>query len=470
MTQNAGNTSVLLDNVCKLIHHKVHADNVSLVEKFAKTLYSNMSKEDLANRNDSDLYGAALSLWNSLENHMSDDIMVRVVNPELAKHGWQSSHTIVEIIVKDMPFLVDSVRMALTRENIASHLLLHSPLKIQRNEDNKISALSNLKDEQASSSTKTIFFIEIDCQTDLNVIESLKLELISVLRDVSVSVQDWLPIQEKLKEITKELPNRDGIKNKPEIQETIEFLDWLGTNNFTLMGYRQYELTAVKGDYELVGVRGTSLGMMKNSEEEKVRLLSDLPEIARKEAQNEHLLILTKTNSLSRVHRPAYIDYIGIKRFDKNGQVVGEDRFIGLFSSNFYNNSASDIPVLRSKINRIMDKCDFAQGTHAYKAVLNILETYPRDELLQAHEYELLEVAMGVLQIQERDMCRSFVRKDIYGRFFLAWSMYHVSVTILRYVVILSRSLQKNLAHKKKLNLQLSSQNLSRLEHTILCV
>ena len=177
MTQNDGHTSVLLDNVCKLIHQKVHAENVSLVEKFAKTLYSNMSKEDLANRNDSDLYGAALSLWNSLESHMSDDIMVRVVNPELAKHGWQSSHTIVEIIVKDMPFLVDSVRMALTRENIASHLLLHSPLKIQRNDDNKISALSNLKGEQASSSTKTVFFIEIDRQTDVKVIESLKLEL-----------------------------------------------------------------------------------------------------------------------------------------------------------------------------------------------------------------------------------------------------------------------------------------------------
>ena len=442
MTQNDGHTSVLLDNVCKLIHQKVHADNVSLVEKFAKTLYSNMSKEDLANRNDSDLYGAALSLWNSLESHMSDDIMVRVVNPELAKHGWQSSHTIVEIIVKDMPFLVDSVRMALTRENIASHLLLHSPLKIQRNDDNKISALSNLKGEQASSSTKTVFFIEIDRQTDVKVIESLKLELISVLSDVSVSVQDWLPIKDKLQEITKSLPSREGVKNKSEIQETVEFLDWLGTDNFTLMGYRQYELTAVKGDYELRGVQGSSLGMMKNSEEEKIRLLSDLPEIARKEAQNEHLLILTKTNSVSRVHRPAYIDYIGIKRFDKDGKVIGEDRFIGLFSSNFYNNSASDIPVLRSKIARIMGKCDFAQGTHAYKAVLNVLETYPRDELLQAQDNELLEVAMGVLQMQERDMCRSFVRKDIYGRFFSCM----VYVPRERYNTALRRETQQILA------------------------
>lgn len=158
MTQNDGHTSVLLDNVCKLIHQKVHADNVSLVEKFAKTLYSNMSKEDLANRNDSDLYGAALSLWNALEKNTTDDAVIRVFNPEVAKDGWQSSHTIVEIIAKDMPFLVDSVRMAMTRENIASHLLLHCPLKIQRDNNAKISGLSNLKAEQESSSTKTVFF------------------------------------------------------------------------------------------------------------------------------------------------------------------------------------------------------------------------------------------------------------------------------------------------------------------------
>ena len=120
----------------------------------------------------------------------------------------------------------------------------------------------------------------------------------------------------------------------------------------------------------------------------------------------------------SRVHRPAYIDYVGIKRFDENGKVIGEDRFTGLFSSSFYNKSATDVPVLKSKINHIMEMCDFAKGTHAYKAVLNILETYPRDELVQGREAELLDVAMGVLQIQERDMCRLFVRKDPYGRFF----------------------------------------------------
>ncbi|MFU2508994.1 NAD-glutamate dehydrogenase [Pseudoalteromonas sp. ASV78] len=469
MTRNEGQASVILDNVCKLIQKKVHADNVLLVEKFAKSLYSNMSKEDLAHRNDSDLYGAALSLWNSLEKNTSDDAVIRVFNPEVAKDGWQSSHTIVEIIAKDMPFLVDSVRMAMTRENIASHLLLHSPLKIQRDKNAKISAVSNLKAEQESSSTKTVFFIEIDRQTDSSVIDSFKKELESVLNDVSTAVEDWQPIRKKLIAVSKELPKRNHKNNASEVAETVEFLDWLVKDNFTLMGYRQYDLSPVQGDYQLKGKIESSLGLMKNSTEEHSRLLSELPEVARQEARSNNLLILTKTNSLSRVHRPAYIDYVGIKRFDDEGNVIGEDRFIGLFSSSFYNNSAADVPVLKSKINRIMEMCDFAKGTHAYKAVLNILETYPRDELVQARESELLEVAMGVLQVQERDMCRLFVRKDAYGRFFSCM----VYVPRERYNTALRRETQSILAtafnsdDKVEFTTFFSESTLARTHYTV---
>ncbi|MBH0042269.1 NAD-glutamate dehydrogenase [Pseudoalteromonas sp. SWXJZ10B] len=469
MTRNEGQASVILDNVCKLIQKKVRADNVLLVEKFAKALYSNMSKEDLANRNDSDLYGAALSLWNALEKNTTDDAVIRVFNPEVAKDGWQSSHTIVEIITKDMPFLVDSVRMAMTRENIASHLLLHCPLKIKRDENAKISGLSNLKAEQESSSTKTVFFIEIDRQTDSSVIESFKKELESVLVDVSVAVDDWQPIRKKLIAVTKELPKRHHNKTTEEVSETTEFLDWLAKDNFTLMGYREYELSPVQGDYQLKGKMESSLGLMKNSTEEHTRLLSELPEVARQEARSSNLLILTKTNSVSRVHRPAYIDYVGIKRFDDEGNVIGEDRFIGLFSSSFYNNSATDVPVLKSKINRIMEMCDFAKGTHAYKAVLNILETYPRDELVQARESELLEVAMGVLQVQERDMCRLFVRKDAYGRF-LSCMVY---VPRERYNTALRRETQDILANafnsddKVEFTTYFSESTLARTHYTV---
>ncbi|HSG52894.1 MAG TPA: NAD-glutamate dehydrogenase [Rheinheimera sp.] len=410
-----GQPSVLLQNVNKLIKQKVK-DQVQLVEKFANTLYGNMSNEDLVGRNDSDLYGAALSLWQTFNSHAEHAAKIRVFNPEIAKHGWESKHTIVEIVVQDMPFLVDSVRMALSRKSITAHLLLHYPLQTERDSQNNITDFFKLGSKARASTQQTVFHIEVDRLTDKVSIDALTEELHSVMQDVSIAVQDWQPAREKLLQVIAALPKHCGKADKAEIEQTIEFLNWLAKDNFTLLGYREYSISPVKGDYKISGIDATSLGLMKQSASREL-MLSELPESGRKQATNNALLILTKTNNKSRVHRPAYIDYIGVKKFDKDGKVVGEDRFIGLYSSSLYNNSAADIPLLKSKLATVMHKSEFASGTHAYKALLNILETYPRDELIQATADELLHVAMGVLQMQERDMTRLFMRKDSFGRF-----------------------------------------------------
>lgn len=413
-----GQPSVLLQNVSNLIKQKVK-DQVSLVEKFAYTLYGNMSNEDLVGRNDSDLYGAALSLWQTFNSHAEHAAKIRVFNPEIAKHGWESKHTIVEIVVKDMPFLVDSVRMALSRHTIAAHLLLHCPLQTERDSKGNITDFFKLGSKPTASTQQTVFHIEIDRLTDKDTIQTLTDELHSVMEDVSLSVQDWLPAREKLQQVIKALPKQSGNASKEEVQQTVDFLNWLVKDNFTLLGYREYTISPVKGDYKISGINDSSLGLMRRSDARDL-LLSELPESGRKQALNNALLILTKTNNKSRVHRPAYIDYIGVKKFDKDGKVIGEDRFIGLYSSSLYNNSAADIPLLKNKLASVMQMSEFATGTHAFKALLNILETYPRDELIQATADELLHVAMGVLQMQERDMTRLFMRKDSFGRFVTA--------------------------------------------------
>lgn len=158
---------------------------------------------------------------------------------------------------------------------------------------------------------------------------------------------------------------------------------------------------------------------MKNSIKEAGQRLGNMPASARHAALSSDLLILTKSNSKSRVHRPAYVDYIGIKRFDEHGKVVGEDRFIGLYASSIYNTSATQIPLISHRLEHIMAASGHEKGSHAYKALLNVLETYPRDELIQAREEELLATGLGVLEMQERDMLRLFVRRDVYYRFFL---------------------------------------------------
>lgn len=416
MTLLRNSSSVILKNVSKLIEEKLPEERRENVEQFASILFENLSKQDLEKRIDVELYGAALSLYNAFNEANTDKPFIRVFNPELGKNGWESENTIVQIIVKDLPFLVDSVRMALNRLNITSHLLIHTPIKVNRNSDGVVDGFVDLKSKEEATHQQTVFLIEIDRQSDAKQIKALTADLNAVLADVMIAVADWKPTQKKLNECIEEAA-KSKHADKSTLKANIAFLKWIANHNFTLMGYREYKVNTIEGDTEIVPVEKTALGLMKNRAG-KSRLLSSLSNAARDEALSNNILVLTKTGSKSTVHRPAYIDYIGIKQFDDKGKVVGEHRFVGLYGAEFYNSSVRDIPLLSEKIERITNNVSFAAGSHAYKALLNVLETYPRDELIQASEQHLTEVALGVLQMQERDMTKLFIRKDDFGRFY----------------------------------------------------
>ena len=414
-----GLPSVLLNNVASFIQQKVPAQTAPLVETFAGLLYGNISNLDLDHRNDSDLYGATLSLWNALNGHQDDQPVINVFNPEVSKHGWKSSHTIIEVIVRDMPFLVDSLRIALNRQGLTPHLMINCPIKLIRAKNNDITELASASDASLkSASVETVFFIEIDRQDDPQVLADIKTDLESVFDDILLTVTDWQPMLKKLKGVIADLDKAKVPVSKQEKEDSLKFLNWIADNNFTLMGYRSYNVETLKGDLALSADVESSLGLMKNSTGTKQRLLSSLSESAREVALGDSLLILTKTNSRSRVHRPAHLDYIGVKRFDSKGNVIGEERFVGLFGSAYYTNSALDLPLINSKVSGVCDLSGFAPGSHAYKTLINILETYPRDEILQSTISELLHNVKGILQMQERDYTGLFVRRDAFNRFY----------------------------------------------------
>lgn len=418
MNLNTQCQSVLIDNVFALIEKKIASNKVTLLKQFATMLYRNMSGDDLKNRDDSDLYGATVSLWNHFETFNKHNAHIRVFNPEIEKHGWQSTHTIIEIIVADMPFLVNSVRMCLNRLSITSHLFLHSPLRIVRDEHHAISQWADSVEHIDNTSTETVFLIEIDRQDSTQAVASLTKELQSVLDEVTLAVCDWKLMSKKLSTILYDFTQLPCPADNAIKEECHTFLKWVHDHNFTLMGYRHYSVLAIEGDFRWIPDNESSLGLMKNSISDRERLLSHLPASARNIALGTHPLLLTKTRQKSRVHRPAQMDYIGIKEFNAEGQVVGEHRFIGLYSASFYNSQATDLPVLKSKIDKVCDLSGFASGSHAYKAFLNIIETYPRDELLQTDEQELAKIINGIFQMQERGISRIFIRKDNFGRFF----------------------------------------------------
>ncbi|GLP98064.1 NAD-glutamate dehydrogenase [Paraferrimonas sedimenticola] len=419
MPRNHAKPSVLLENVVKLIRSKLPESSAELVESFVSTLYEHMPEDDLQDRNDSDLYGAGLSLWNQLNALERGGSFIRVFNPQQTKHGWQSNHTVVEIIQPDMPFLTDSVAMLLNRLGYTAHVSLHTPMRVTRDDKDKITSVKYIDQDENSGDAVAIFLIEIDRLSKPEEIKALEREIESVSQDVQFAVNDWEPMTEKLGEIIDALPKAPYPGDAELKSEAIDFLSYLKDHHFTLLGYRSYDLKKVKGDLELVANMDSSLGLMKRSSTTSKHslLLSSVPASARKEALNDSLLILTKSNSKSRVHRPAHIDYLGVKRFDKKGNVVGEDRFIGLYASNLYNRSTREIPFLSNKVQRIMDRSGLTPNSHDYKALLHILETYPRDEIIQGKEEDLGKIANGVLQMQDRDKLKIFVRRDCFGRF-----------------------------------------------------
>ncbi|CAM3635568.1 NAD-glutamate dehydrogenase [Vibrio aquimaris] len=427
---------VLLEKVYKLIQDKLELAHQPLVTQLAQHLFSNISHDDLVERNESDLYGAIISLWHHINEKKADEVSVRVFNPTVSRQGWQSTHTIVEIVVPDTPFLVDSVKMALSRLDLASHLMLHGPTQIERSKAGDITAIN-----QGKGTLQSLFHMEVDRLSSKETMTSLREELEKIITDTSLVVHDWLLMVEKLEEVTNQVEaNKDFVKiERDRYEETVKFLRWLGDHNFTFMGYKEYDLVNVDGDTELRPTADKGLGLFANTKRVRSVKLSDFPDSARLEAQKPFLLIMTKGNTPSRIHRPAYTDYIGIKKFDKNGKVIGEHRFTGLYTSAVYNQSVESIPLIREKVERILASSGYREGSYAFKALHNILENYPRDELLQAHEDDLLEVGMGVVQMQDRDMLRLFIRKDPFGRFFSCM----VYVTKDRYNTELRRQTQQ---------------------------
>ncbi|MEN9460530.1 MAG: NAD-glutamate dehydrogenase [Pseudomonadota bacterium] len=420
----------LLQEVAKLLTERFPEIEARNLQLFTQQFFHDVAAEDLLERSCIDLYGAVLAAWHFIRDYPPNEHKVRVYNPQFEQHGWQSAHTIINTLMQDMPFLVDSIRMALNQQGLTAHLIIHPVLVIARNAQGQLQEIlpsqgdndlenSCPPDDEAGLcyQRESLMHIEVDRHTDPQLLSEIAYALSNVLNDVRLSVTDWDAMHQKLEEILQELHNNPPPVDPEELQETQEFLRWAGGNHFTFLGYREYQLLQQQGEDYLQGVPNSGLGILRNTTPQISHSFSALPPELRKLAHNPHLLLLTKANSRSTVHRPSYMDYIGIKRIDAQGKVIGERRFLGLYTSTVYHSSSLDIPILYQKVRFVMDSANYRRSSHRYKALLNILETYPRDELFQITAQQLHQTALGILQLQERQRIRVFIRPDTYGRF-----------------------------------------------------
>ena len=465
-TQTEDRKTALLAEIGKLIATNASAAQRDQAQVFAARYCNEVDAEDFVARDAAEWSAISLSHLAFGNEFQRGAPKMRIFNPKQAENGWESACTVIEFVNDDMPFLVDSIAMEINRQGIAIQLVLHPLFDATRDVHG---VLTKLDDAKGGKRVESWIHVEVERITDPARIKALGDGLVSVLGDVRAAVEDFPAMQAKIAEMLSNMGGAAKVVPLEELDEARAFLSWTVDNHFTFLGYRDYELTLQNGVDILKIVAKSGLGILRKPKLGGVsQSFNELPSALKALARKPQLLVLTKANSRATVHRPGYLDYIGVKRFDEKGNVIGERRMIGLYTSSTYHADPHDIPLLRRKISVLMARAGFPPSSHAGKNLFSILETFPRDELFQIGDEELFDTAMGILRLGERARTRMFVRRDIYARFYscliyLPRENYNTE-TRMKLQEILKRAFNGTSA---EFNVQLSESVLARIHMLI---
>ncbi|HKX10586.1 MAG TPA: NAD-glutamate dehydrogenase domain-containing protein, partial [Stellaceae bacterium] len=417
-----------IEGVLGRVTERCPPDRAPAIQRFVNQFYGHVPPEDVVPRGADDLYGAALSLWQFAQERAPGRAKLRAFNPRLDAEGWRAGRTVIEIVNDDMPFLVDSVTAALNGLGLTVHLVIHPILRVTRDAKGK---LVSLLDPEASDGPggngaavalrESAMHVEASEQTNPQRLAEIASTLERVLADVRAAVTDWRTMVERLESVRESVQQTPAALLPPaDVAEAAEFLAWLEDDNFTFLGYREYRFAA-QGDGIDVGiVEGSGLGILRDeaySVFDGLRSFTTLPPEVQEFLRTPRILSIAKANKRATVHRATHMDAIGVRMLGPDGAVVGERIFVGLFTSLSYSRNPRAIPLLRRKVTRTLERAGFPPQSHDAKALMHILDTYPRDELLQISDDQLYETALGILNLQERQRIALFVRRDAFGRF-----------------------------------------------------
>ncbi len=381
--------------------------------EFVRQYFHWVPAKDLSDRDHANLCGAVVSHWRMAKHRVHGESKVRVYNPSVERDGWTSPYTVLEIVSDDMPFIVDSVTMELSRQGHAIELIVHPVMRVLRDDDGELLEVLEPTAAAFGFLTESVIHVEVVGESDPERLAKLHAGVDHVLEEVRGAVEDWPAMRARTTALATELRREAPPVSHRELAESQAFLSWLADDHFTFLGYREYEL-GPGSPAELRMVPGSGLGILRG---DAPRTIKPLQGRALTLARDPSPLILTKANSRSTVHRPAYLDYVGVKRFSAHGEVIGERRFLGLYTTTAYKTSPRDIPLLRDKVDRVLERAAFPPDTHDAKGLTDILESLPRDLLVQIDTDDLFEIAMGVLGLGERQRVRLFVSVDRLDRF-----------------------------------------------------
>lgn len=409
--------------IAKIINHVIELARKTWHDEalcqFIALYYERILAEDLDNYNAEELAHLARQAFMHIQNRQPGCHQIRTYRPSRDVHGFEAAVTIIEISNDDMPFLVDTVLGELSERALPVRVALHPLLSVRRDSKGGFAGFAAPGEVAADVYRESLIHVEIDRPADDRIIADLVDSLDQALGQNRVVVDDWPRMVELLKASAEDLQNNSPDIDHDELSEAVAFLDWLAEGNFTLLGIREYSFRA-GGEEVFAPVQGMGLGILRDGSVHVLRrgreFVAFTPEL-KEFLHQPQPLIITKANVRARVHRRAYMDYIGIKQFDSDGAVCGEVELVGLFTQAAYHWSLRNIPLLRRKVAMTIERSGLEPDSYDGKALLNVLETYPRDELIQIGEQDLLKFSLGILSLTQRPRVRVFVRLDKFDRF-----------------------------------------------------
>ncbi len=403
-----------IDAVCRQLDRQVDPNEAESVVAFAEIFLSKAKREFLHGRSADALSHIVLGAWRFLQDSQPDRVDIEVFNPEVENEGWYGPVTVLRTSLSERPFIVDSLREFLHDEDLSIEVLIYPVMHVERNGNGEIISVRPSKDGESKES---LVHCEVSRIMDADAQESLRSEASRRLKDVIRVTDDFHPMIDavnstvvELAECVTALPDL-----REELEEVQEFLRWLRDGGFVFLGYRQYDIVELDGGPAIVVQPGSGLGVLRNEAESSFAvpvLVNEADQGTRDLVMGGPHLVITKANTRSTVHRLARMDYIGIKKLSSDGEVAGEHRFFGLFTSKAFAEDSNKIPILRHKLQLILEGVDAQEGSHDYKEINTIFSTMPKEELFLSSADEIAADIQTVLTSYHTDDVHVTLRED----------------------------------------------------------
>lgn len=414
----AQDLATFIEDLKAFAGEKIPNGELSGFMKFAECYFSRFPLDELAGRYLGDVFGGVYQWWRYIQQFDGQRPKVSLFNPKLDVEGWVCPHTVLVVQQKDMPFLVDSIRIELNRRNIAIHSIKSTVLNVVRDAKHQLLDIQSVDASEPAAQKEAFIYLEINLLTLKSELDDITQSLLSVLAELSAVVRDFQPMVQAVIAAQENLNHAEKSITVAKVDESQEFLAWLRDNNFTFLGYSEYEFGETDGKKFLREKVDKRLGLFAHKGgDANYSDTNDLNSGMARFHLAPQVLTFSKSSVRSRIHRQAYSDYVVVKQFDGQGNVVGEMRFLGLYTSNVYTMLPSKIPVVRNKVEKVFERTGLSPQSHDGKSLHQILATFPRDELFLSNSSELFDTVTAIARINERYMVRLFMRRDPFGKF-----------------------------------------------------